>query len=756
MTNRFPAWRPTALALAVAALSSAALAQQAAPATAAQPEAKKDETQTITVTATRRSERLQDVPLSVSAATAKQIEDSGAKSLADIGKLVSGVTFGESPQDAGFRVRGVGTLGGFTSASELPVGVVVDGVVMGLGPVLESMVDVERVEALKGPQGTQFGKNASSGVVSIVTKRPRLGKFEGEASVSFASLGERELTGTLNVPISSTLAARVSVFGRQHDGYLDNITRNESWGGVEAFGARAKLLIQPSAALDVLLSADMTRRELDGPGQLWTLRRAPPVGYTAVAGVTPGAENTVTAENARSYENQQADGLSAEVNYRFGDYTLTSVTAHRSRDLQCRFGLDVRADAIFEGACDKTYAQDSQELRLTSPRGTFEYVAGLYWSRLTSTTNDSAWLRVDAANSVYANLTKGINTTDTTSTSTALFADGRYRFTPALSLLAGLRLTRDQVRAVNVALANGQLPELGTPPGFLIPTGPRAEQVGETSASKPSGRLGIEFKASPDLMVYATLARGYLGPTVTFSGTNGTRTDVAPQEVTDLTAGVKAQFLERRVTFNASVFYDRYKNLQVGVFDGTEFLTQNAGGMNSKGFEIDGSVRLGGGLRGYGSLTYADARFTDFVTQCPTTGDASRCYTVGATNLFQGKGEPLPGAPKITGVLGLDYGRQLANGYGLDANVNASFRSKTSYGVGEVDYVQGGYTVVNAAIKLTPESEKWHVALWARNLFDQHYQSAVIGLPFAAPGGIVNWNARDARRTLGVTVGAKF
>jgi iron complex outermembrane receptor protein len=289
-----------------------------------------------------------------------------------------------------------------------------------------------------------------------------------------------------------------------------------------------------------------------------------------------------------------------------------------------------------------------------------------------------------------------------------------------------------------------------------VPATPRAAQVGETSATKPSGRLGLEFKASPDLLLYATMARGYLGPTVTFSGTSGTRTDVQPQSVNDLTAGFKAQFMERRLTVNGSVFIDKYKNLQVGVFDGVEFLTQNAGAMTSKGFELDAALRLGGGWRTHASLTYADARFNDFVTDCPDTGPTSRCYTVGTVSLFQGKGEPLPGAPKLTGVLGVDYSRALANGWVLDANVNASFRSKTHYGVGEVDHVQNGFSVVNGAIKLSPESDKWHVGLWARNLFDKRYQSAIIGLPFAAPGGIVNWNTRDARRTIGVTVGAKF
>lgn len=753
MSLNTPHLRPTAVALALAALAGSAAAQQATSSDKPEDKAKGD-TQVITVTATRRSERLQDVPLSVTAVSASDIQAAGISSIQDIGKAVSGVTYGLSPQDAGFRVRGVGSMGGFTSASESPVGIVVDGVVMGLGPVVESMVDVERIEALKGPQGTQFGKNASSGVVSIITRRPQLGRMAGEVSASFGSLNERQLNGTFNLPLGPTVAARLSVFERRHDGYISNITRNETWGGVAAYGARGKLLIKPSEALDLLISVDATKVEGNGPGQLWTLRRPSPVA-PAPAGITASATNTQTAENAASFEDQQAGGASVELNYRLGEYTLTSVTAHRERDTQCRFGLDTTPNPRFEGGCSKDYAQDSQELRVTSPRGRLEYVAGLFWSKVSADTRDSAWLNVNPG--VFANLTNGVNQTVTDTRSTALFADGKFRVSDTLSILAGARFTRDQVQALNTTDTSGPLPELGRPAGFLTPATART-QLGQTSASKPSGRLGAEWKPSPDLLVYATAARGYLGPTVTFSGTNGTRTDVSPQTVNDITLGFKSQWLNRRLTFNGSVFSDTYKNLQVGVFDGIEFLTQNAGGMRSRGFELDAGMRFGGGFAGRASLTYADAKFTDFVTSCPGTGDASRCYTVGTstTRLYQAAGQPLTGAPKLTASLSLDYGTTVAGGYLLDLSANASYRSKASYGVGETDYVQGAFTVANVAVKLSPEHEKWHVGLFVRNLFDQHYQAAVIGLPFTAPGGLVNWNTRDARRTVGITVGARF
>ena len=393
-------------------------------------------------------------------------------------------------------------------------------------------------------------------------------------------------------------------------------------------------------------------------------------------------------------------------------------------------------------------------------------MTGLFWSRLKSATADSAWLQPAALGApappgLFTSVTNGLNRTETVSDSTAIFGDGKLRLGDSFSLLGGLRLTRDQVSAANVAdgsIAAG--PEVGLPPGFLVPTAGRALRTGETSATKASGRFGAEWKPSQQMLLYGTVAQGYLGPTITFSGQQGLRSDVKAQTVDDITLGFKSELLDRRLTINGSIFHDRYKNLQLGVFRAAtnEFITENAGGMTSKGFELDMAARLGGGLSARASLTFADAKFTDYQTQCPTTGDKSRCSTPAGTtvSLYQAAGDVVPGAPKVTTTLGIDYGTGLAGGYGLDVSLNVASRSKTSYGVGETAYVQDGYSIVNGAVRFGPDDERWNLSVWGRNLLDKRYQSAIIGQPFAPPGGVVNWNARDARRAVGVTVAVKF
>ncbi|MBK7616766.1 MAG: TonB-dependent receptor [Burkholderiales bacterium] len=645
---------------------------------------------------------------------------------------------------------------------------VIDGVVMGLGPVLESMVDVERLEVLKGPQGTQFGKNASSGVVSISTRRPALRKFGGEATLSYGALNEHEASVTLNVPLSETMAARVSVFDHAHDGFVDNVVRQETWGGLKASGGRAKLLFAPAVNLDVLIGADATRTRREGPSQLWTVRQAAPsqtAVYTALR-IAPGADNTQAAEDASGYTRVNASGVSAEVNYRTGGFTLTSVTAHRIRDGSQRYGLDALPATIVEGGGNFTSTQDSQELRVTSPRGVVEYVAGAYWSQLKSVTSDSNWLQpallgAPVPPGVFVSVSEGVNRTTTISDSAALFGDGKLRLSESTSLLAGLRVTSDKVKASNIGDASVPAgPEVGNPPGFLVPPVGRAFQVGETSATKASGRIGGEWKAGKELMFYGTVAKGYLGPTITFSSQQGLRSEVKAQSVDDLTLGVKSEWLNRKLTLNGSLFHNHYKNLQVGVFRAatSEFITENAGAMTSKGFEVDASARMGGGLSARVSLTYARAQFDDYITQCPTSGNGARCFTPAGTltSLYQAAGDDVPGAPKLTSTFGLDYNTAVGSGVQMDASLSLSHRSKTSYGVGEPDSVQDGYTLVNAAVKFGPDSSAWSIGLWARNLFDKHYQAAVIVQPFSPPGGVVNWNTRDARRAMGLSITVRF
>jgi iron complex outermembrane recepter protein len=729
----------------------------------------------IIVTATRRAERLH-VPVAVSAISGDQLAEGGFQSLTDIQYQFSGVQFGTSPNDSGFRLRGVGTAGGFSSSSEQNVGTVVDNVVIPFGNPVASLGDLERVEVLKGPQGTQFGKNASSGVVNITTKRPELGEFSGKVFGSYGELNESNVNGQVNVPLGSKAALGVYAFHRKHDGYIQNVVRNEKWGGNENYGIRAKLLLEPSENLSILAIGDWSKVKRKGPGQTWTVNSLPSFANPLMAarfgnftalGITPGFNNSKSAEEYAGYSSEQNYGGSVEINLGLGDYDLTSVTAYRKLDEGPQlFAIDASSVPVFTAqptGVDQSFL--SEELRISSPKGSaLEFTTGVYLSRRkVGDGNDfnRAQLRPVAPFFPFiVNISGGQSNTQTKSESAALFFDGRFRITDTIHAIGGLRYQYDKVNSSSFSIIDPAFAP--APPGPPIPGvvnfyTARPLSTGSTHKGDWSGRAGLEFKPSNDLLFFGTIARGYLGPTVTFSGLTGNRVEVAPQTVRDITIGMKSQFFDRQVTLNANVFFDTYKNLQTSVFNGLEFLTENAGGFTANGFEMDAAWKVSPRFALNGSFTYSDTKFTDYVTACPNVVKASlTCFLSGTTSLVQAKGEPLSGAPKYSATFGMDFNHPLGDSLSVDASMNYYYRSKVQYDVGNAISNQPGYDTIGLNFGVGDIDGAWRVGVFARNLLDKRFHSAVIGLPFSDPGGEVNWLTREGRRTIGVSAGMKF
>ncbi len=777
----------------IALLTAASLLIFSIPATAqqAQPAAESASDSDIVVTATRRAERLQDVPLAVSAISGEQLAEGGFQKLTDIQYQFSGVQFGSSPNDSGFRLRGVGTAGGFSSSSEQNVGTVVDNVVIPFGNPVNSLGDLERVEVLKGPQGTQFGKNASSGVINITTARPKLGEVSGKVFGSYAELNEANVNAKVNVPLGQNAALGVFGFYRRNDGFLNNVVLKKMWGGEENYGGRAKLLWEPADSLSIYLIADWSKTTRDGPGQLWSLNALPPstafnplmglrfANLTAL-GVTPGFNNEKSVEDYNGFSSEQNYGASIEINYELGGgLNLTSITALRKLNAgPQQYAIDASSFPIFtakETGTDQSFF--SQELRLSSAKGArVEFTSGVYFSaRKVGDPSQyaSAQLRPAFPFTPIAlgptlnatpiiSITNGRTNTQTKSDSYAAFFDGKFHVSEQFAILGGLRVQNDKVNSrhsstLDPAIVPTSVDFSITPPGFVVPYGPSPLDTGSISKTGWSGRGGFEFKASRDVMLFATIARGYLGPTVTFSGLTGTKSSVQPQTVRDITVGIKSQLFDRAVTFNANLFFDQYKNLQTSVFNGVEFLTENAGGFRANGFEFDTAWRIVPELSLSGSFTYSDTKFTDYLTACPNVVKAGyTCVTQGGARVVQAAGEPLSGAPRYSATFGADVRLPVNDHMTFDWSANFYYRSRVQYDVANAISFQPGYATVGLNAGLGHPDGNWRVGVFVRNLFDQRFHTAVIGLPFSDVGGEVNWLAREGRRTIGGSVEMKF
>jgi iron complex outermembrane recepter protein len=735
----------------------------------------------IIVTATRREERLQDVPLAVSALSAEQLSDSGFKALSDIQYALPGVYFGSTPNDAGFRLRGVGTAGGFSSSSEQNVGTVVDGVVIPIGNPMSSLGDIGRIEVLKGPQGTQFGKNASSGVVSITTRAPNLDEVEGSAFASYGELAERDVHGSISIPFGGAAAAALYAFDKEYDGFVENKVLNKDWGGVHSSGARGKFLWKPTDVFSMYFIADYSRTKSVGPAQLWTLNTLapafdpyfnPPLANLPALGVTPGFDNEASAEEYDSINKSENYGASLELNASFGGGTLTSISAYRVTEGEpSTFAIDGSPAARFRA---QSYGSESnftsQEIRWTSPSDrAIEYVAGVYLSRQKSGLGggQSAQLRPNPGNQNFiVSISNGIGKSTTTSESMAAFFDGSVKLTDTLRLLAGARYTSDDVDASTYSVIDPAYPP-GPSGGVVVaPYSAQPERTGATSDDNISGRFGLDFKPNDELLFYATAARGYLGPTVTFSILSSTRSDVGSQKVDDITVGFKTQFFDRHLTVNGNVFRDKYSDLQTSVFNGLEFVTENAGGLETKGFELELALLATEHLRMSIGYTYADAQFTDYITACPASVEVQGAAAIAATcnapgsvpaePLYQAAGDDLPGSPRSTLTAGIDYLQSISDSLAFDTNVNFYYRDEVANSAGDTLTIHPSYEVVNLGFGIGGTDQSWRVGVFARNVFDKHFHAGLLSTPFTNVGSVMNWNTRDGRRTVGVSAEVRF
>lgn len=733
------------------------------------PSASSDE---IVVTATRRAERLQDVPLAVTAVTGQALADSGIKNLNDVQYTTPGLTVGDSPSDKGFRVRGVGSFTGtYVSGKENPVGVVVDGVVQGLGSSVNALSDVDHIEVLKGPQGTQFGKNASAGVINIVTRNPSTYETSVRVYGSYATDDLYDVNGTVNLPLSSMAALRLNGYAKGYGDFVNDIATGTRLGSNHEYGFRGKLLIEPAAGVEVLLSGDYSRQKINSGSQLWSVNASP----VPQAGLTYGIGNLDTTEIMPGKQDAERWGVSLEVNVDLGDYRLTSITAYRKADeldyggfgqgFALPFGPPGPGDWLNDALNLKS--QTTEEVRITSPKGgTVEFVAGyLFYDQPTnySITGGPAFIGPwpSYIGPFYGpfwlgNSSNGLETTKITTQSHGLFVDGKIRLSDATALLFGGRYTHDRVigEFTNTPYDGGNL-NLPFDPEVLLP-----DNRVELTADKFTWKVGLEHKFSDDVMVFATASTGYLGPIINFRWTTGDADLIKPQTNTNVTVGIKSQFLDRQVTLNANLFYDKYKNFQTGYFDisqGTQFVAENAATLINKGAELELGVNLRSGVSFGANLAYVHSRFGDYCSGGSDPSAATPACTAPAG--FAGaqfRGLAPQGVPEFTANLYAGYETSVGSNLKFSGNANYYYRSSSRNSPNDAGTTLPGYGIVNLNFFLGAENDSWRAGFYVRNLFDKKFASSVMSDPFGPPGTYINWITRQSLRTIGGSVEFRF
>jgi len=728
------------LSLGVLALSTLPMAPVMAVETAPGAQDDSPTLKAVTVTATRREASLQQVPVAVSVVDGEQLERENRNSVASIVQQVPSLNFrtGASNKDTSLFIRGVGTIS--TSPGVEPtVATVIDGVVFGRpGQSTLDLLDIERLEVLRGPQGTLFGKNASAGVLNITTRAPTE-ETHGFVEQSYYSGNEsRTRFGIGGALIPDTLKGSISTLFGSYDGNVDNKANGQEVNGYNRKGVRGKLVFTPSDDLSLTLAADYLKSRDDAPNGV-VAKSLLPAFSNALAPVRADSDNRDVVSDYRSHVDDTNKGLSAQLDWNLGDYTLTSITAWRGWDnTQWQDGDRLATiSAAFPGIEDKgelEYNQYSQELRLASPKGQFlEYVGGLFYMHGKDEETYRRTLRTTTATQ------QGIADYSTTNDSYAVFGESTLNFTERFRGIAGLRWTHDDLEYDHRRVSTSTVAVNGIQPG--------TSSSGSVDEDGWSGRLGVQYDLTDDITSYLTYSRGYKGPAYNvFFNMQPRDTDaLKPETSNSWEAGLKASLWNNRLTTNVAVFHTEYENYQANFFDSVagQVVTRliNAGSVSSEGVELDFALQATSQLKFSGAVAYTKARIDEFA--CPA-GAAASCNV---------NGKPLPYSPDWKSYVRADYSIPLDNGLDIELGTDFSWQSKVQYDISQnADTIQGAYGIWNASVALADYNEGWRVALLAKNLADKSYS------PLLATGGNYVYRAvpRDDERYFGIQLRKDF
>ncbi len=732
----------------------------------------------VVVTAQKRSEKLQNVPVSVAVVSATRLEQQHITSIQDLTLVSPSVSFNDSnnTRGQGLSIRGVGTLS-FSDGVEPSVSTVLDGVVQGRQTSAGfDLIDIDHIEILRGPQGTLFGKNSSAGVINIVTQRPS-DTFGGAYSLSYGELGETKAQTTVTGPIvQGKVDGRLTAYYDSNNGYIHDVTTGTDLNAQQQYGVRGKLLFTPTDSLDVLAIADyaMTTGNCCAPTIRSVTANSLYYGkpYASYVGVTPSSTNEDTSADLNSVNSQSTAGISVEADQRIGGFTLTSISAYRHYNEYDNIDSDlIPLDILDLNNANQHQDQASQELRITSPTGhKIEFVAGLFYfyQDLTTTTQTAGTLGATPPGEYLGSqVNRGITTQNW-----AAFGQATWHVTDALSVIGGLRYTVEDQKAF---FDRFELPGAIASMPISVAGPPLTANDLKSDENKSSTHLAVQYQFTPDLMAYVSYSRGFKGAALnllnflTAAQVSSGGYLVAPEIPTDYEAGVRATFLNRRLQINATVFDETFKGFQATAYNAISMSNTlvNAGELDSRGFELETIATPARGLTLTGNLAYTDAYFTNFADAPCYPGQlaipGAGCHALGAADVQNLKGQPLNNAPKWSLTLGASYIHSLG-WHDLDgfADVNYAYRSAVNYSLDEdPNTVQNGYGVTSLNLGVQFPTHHLRLGLFARNLFDVRYASYIYPSSFQAgnastPAGYSQFFPEDSRRIVGVALSGKF
>ncbi|MEX6725349.1 TonB-dependent receptor [Parapedomonas caeni] len=688
----------------------------------------------IVVTAQKRAENLQDVPVAVSAFSGAALERTYAADLKAISGSVPSLVVTNVvnvSMTAAVSIRGIGVqeADGFIDPA---VGVVVDGVYQGSNTTaLLDLFDVERIEILRGPQGTLFGANTIGGVINVITKQPT-GEFGGEGRVTVGNFGRFDAMAAVNIPLNDNLAGKISVMHKQFDGFYREYESGKRTGGQNVTTGRGYLKYDNKSNFNATLALEYGRGRNDSPPVV-NYSDSSMALYNVDVSLPLGSKtHYVTTSQTYNFSDFNIYGATLTMNLDAGAADIVSISNYREFKLDEWTDQDGSPAQLYHTRRITRNWQASQELRATmAPTETTELMVGAYYMAKNYKLDSTSY--VDAF--VPGLIT--LLTNDQDDESLAGFTQGYWNATDRLRFQAGVRYTwqkKDMHVTTGINLGGPDIPGL--------------DVRRDKSWTHWGWKLGADYKATDDMLLYASYSRG--SHSGGFNGRVSTAPDEIgpydPEHVDAYEVGLKSDWMDKRVRVNVALFYNKYSDMQVDqlFYEDNQAQTRvlNAASSKIKGAEFEVVVVPVEGLTLNGSLSYLDAQYSNFFLDL----DANP-----ANGQEDGSHLNLRNAPKWQGSVGATYTIDVNPGsLALNAQWNRTSRRDTDTRNGTVGII-APISLINASIKYTSDDDRWSVALWGKNLTDERR----VASGFFAPG-VMNFASNTAPREVAVEFGFKF
>lgn len=633
----------------------------------------------VVVTAEKRASSEQKTPIAMSVFSSEQLQKNGVGNLSDLTAIAPSVSIGKGNATSVVTIRGVSSRD-TTETGDPAVAISVDGFyfqrAIGLA---DSMFDLERVEVLRGPQGTLYGRNATGGAINFITAKPTK-EFEGKASVAFGNYDLVSTEAALNLPLSDRVQMRASFFTRSHDGYRDNGPAR-SGDDSDAKAARLHLLMEPTDQLTALLTAEFAELGGIGPAVYGT-----PLVFDGAGGVVHGVRplpddaKRWPMSDPTGFMDSTSKSLRWKLDYDLGFADITYFGGYRRLDYHALTDLDGTDTGAFYFQANEQPRTWNHELRLSSQGDaplTWQVGAFYFEEKNDLLTYFQNYFVADPPANLFI-----FEYPDIVAKSTAVFGQAGYRLTDALQVEAGVRYTEDEKHRAG---------SLNYGSGVLL-------QDASSDSSKPTYHAGVNWQLTPDNLLYAKYDTGYKA---------GGFTDAAPYDPETITAyeiGAKNRLLGNTVQLNVASFYYDYKDQQINQFiDGRSFI-RNAGASEIYGLEVDGSALLSDADRVDGYVGYLHAEFTDFL------------LAVGSANMQLAGNHP-PQSPGWSANLGYQHRFDLPGGSALTARVQSRYEDTSYLTVYNFpNSRQESYTRSDAIVTYEPSDAQWSIEAYGRNL----------------------------------------